>query len=379
MNDPYREWLRLQLAAEIGVREAEQLIEGAVVRRGWPALRPLGSRDVVAVLQDVYTTFRQRMGDARADRWLEGATTALAEFAQAVPSPAPPSTGTIAPAPGPVRWGRRAHDLPLLLSRAHAEIAARSLEGIRANPDLKNLERAAEWDVQATQAEVRRWETEELLGNLRAEHARIEVADQVRSARSQREVLRLSVEEVEGEARAGQSVGPQLAHNKLMLAQTDAFLDAFAPLIDETVAEAAPQAPTVNLEPSRFALAVPMHPNVLRARHQLNYAEWQAGEGHDPRVQHARAALTQAEREAAAQMESTLGAARAHQAAFQQLQHRFQDAEQRQLQLRRAGADALTLARHAFEAEQARSAARVQAHRLGEALRLLSALSGNAQ
>lgn len=379
MSDPYREWLRLQLAAEVGVREAEQTIESSIVRRGWPAMRPLGSRDVVAVLQDVYTNFRNTMGDARADRWLEGATTALASFAESTPSPAPPSTGTIAPAPGPVRWGRRAHDLPLLLARAHAEIAVRSLEGIRANPDLKNLERAAEWDVQATQAEVRRWETEELLSNLRADHARIEVADQVRSARSQREVLRLTVEEVEGEARAGRKVGPQMAHNKLMLSQTDAFLDAFAPLIDETVAEDDPQASILNLDSSRFALAVPMHPNVLRARHQLNYAEWQVGGGNDARVQSARAALTQAEREATAQTEGTLGAARAHQAAFQQLTQRFQDAQQGHDQLSRSGADALTLARHAFDAEQARLAARVQAHRLSEALRLLNALTGNAE
>ncbi|TSA86371.1 hypothetical protein FNU79_06825 [Deinococcus detaillensis] len=379
MTDSYREWLRLQLAAEVGVREAEQTIESSIVRRGWPAMRPLGSRDVVAVLQDVYTSFRNTMGDARADRWLEGATTALASFAELTPSPAPASTGTIAPAPGPVRWGRRAHDLPLLLARAHAEIAVRSLEGIRANPDLKNLERAAEWDVQATQAEVRRWETEELLSNLRADHARVEVADQVRSARSQREVLRLTVEEVEGEARAGRKVGPQMAHNKLMLSQTDAFLDAFAPLIDETVAAEDPKAPTINLDSSRFALAVPMHPNVLRARHQLNYAEWQAGGVNDGRVQNARAALVQAEREATAQTENTLGAARAHQAAFQQLMNRFHDAQLGHAQLSRSGADALTLARHSFDAEQARLAARVQAHRLSEALKLLYALTGNAE
>ncbi|WP_293914758.1 hypothetical protein [Deinococcus sp.] len=379
MNDPYREWLRSQLAAEIGVREAEQVIEGAVARRGWPALRPLGSRDVVAVLQDVYTSFTANMGEARADRWLEGATTLLAHFAESTPSPAPASTGTIAPAPGPVRWGRRAHDLPLLLARAHTEIAARSLEGIRANPDLRNLERAAEWDVQATQAEVRRWETEELLGNLRADHARVEVADQVRSARTQREVLRLTVEELGAEARSGRGVGPQLAHNKLMLTQTDAFLDAFSPLIDESVAEADPQVPSVSLETTRFALAVPMHPNVLRARHQLNYAEWQSGSsGSDQRVHNARSALAQAERDAAAQMESTLNSARAHQAAFNQLYARFQDITSRQAQLGRAGADALTLARHTFEAEQARSGARVQGHRLTEALRLLSALTGTA-
>lgn len=378
MSDPYREWLRSQLAAEVGVHEAETMIEQAVARRGWPPLRPLGSRDVVAALQDVYTHFRKTMGDARADRWLEGATTTLASFAESTPSPAPPSTGSIAPAPGPVRWGRRAQDLPLLLARAHAEIAVRSLEGIQANPDLKNLERAAEWDVQATQAEVRRWETEELLSNLRADHARTEISDQVRSARAQSEVLRLAVEEVEAEARGGRHVGPQLAHNTLMLSQTDAFLEAFAPLIDETISDQDPHAPLINLESSRFALAVPMHPNVLRARHQLNYAEWQAGGGSDPKVQNARAALVQAEREAAVQMESTLGAARVHQAAFQQLIHRYQDAKQRQEQLRRSGADALTLARLVFEAEQARLAARVQAHRLSEALRLLNALTGNA-
>ena len=376
MDDPYRQWLRLQLAAELGVREAERAIEGAVVRRGWPALRPLGSREVVAVLQDVYTNFRQQLGEARADRWLESTTQLLAEFAQNTPSPAPASTGIIAPAPGPVRWGRRAHDLPLLLARAHTEIAARSLEGIRANPDLRNLERAAEWDVQATQAEVRRWETEELLGNLRAEHARLEVADQVRSARAQLEVLRLTVAELESEA-PGQAVSPQLAHNKLMLSQTGAFLDAFAPLIDEAVADEEPETPQINLDATRFALAVPMHPNVLRARHQLNYAEWQSGGVGDARVQQARAALSQAEQEAAAQLDSTLGAARAHQAAFAQLRTRLEGMAARQAQLRRAGADPLSQARLAFDGQQARAAARVQAHRLKEALRLLSALTGN--
>jgi len=144
------------------------------------------------------------------------------------------------------------------------------------------------------------------------------------------------------------------------------------------VAEDDPETPNVSLETSRFALAVPMHPNVLRARHQLNYAEWQAGDTNDSRVQGARAALVQAEREAAAQMENTLGAARAHQAAFQQMLHRYRDAKLGEEQLRRSGADALTLSRHAFDAEQARLAARVQAHRLTEALRLLGALTGDA-
>ena len=377
MDDPYRQWLRLQLAAELGVREAERAIEGAVVRRGWPALRPLGSREVVAVLQDVYTNFRTQLGEARADRWLEGTTELLAEFAQSTPSPAPASTGVIAPAPGPVRWGRRAHDLPLLLARAHTEIAARSLEGIRANPDLRNLERAAEWDVQATQAEVRRWETEELLGNLRAEHARLEVADQVRSARAQLEVLRLTVAELETDT--PDSLTPQLAHNKLMLAQTGAFLSAFAPLIDEAVADDEPETAQINLDTTRFALAVPMHPNVLRARHQLNYAEWQSGGVGDARVVQARSALQQAEQEAAAQLESTLGAARAHQAAFTQLAARLEGLRARQAGLRRAGADALAQARLVFDTEQARAAARVQSHRLAEALRLLSALTGNLE
>lgn len=146
--------------------------------------------------------------------------------------PAQPTEGPIAPAPSPIRWGRRAHDLPLLLARSHAEIAGRSLAGIRANPDLRALERAAEWDVQATQAEVRRWETEEMLSRLRADHARIEVADQVAAAAAQAQLLDLNVRELEDAVRTSPAAAPRLAHTRLMAAQTHAFLDAFTPLID---------------------------------------------------------------------------------------------------------------------------------------------------
>ncbi|UQN06021.1 hypothetical protein [Deinococcus sp. QL22] len=72
----------------------------------------------------------------------------------------------------------------MLLARSHAETGMRSLGAIRSNPDLSALETAAEWDVQATQAEVRRWETEDMLTNLRADHARVEVADQVAASRA---------------------------------------------------------------------------------------------------------------------------------------------------------------------------------------------------
>ncbi|MBZ9749252.1 hypothetical protein GO986_18135 [Deinococcus sp. HMF7620] len=374
--DPYRDWLKARLSVELGVREAEQAVQGAIQRRGWPALRALGPRDVVAVLQDVYTLMRDEYGDARADKWLEGTTLDLARFAETMPVPAQPTPGPIAPAPRAVKWGRRAHDLPLLLARSHAEIAGRSLAAIRQNPDLRALERAAEWDCQATQAEVRRWETEEMLSKLRADHARLEVADQVAAAAAQSELLGLNVAELEEAAQAGQPVAGQLAHTRLMAGQTAAFLEAFTPLIDLNDADTPLTMLSVDLNTARFSLGVPLHPNVLRARHALNYAQWQAGDASEnaPQVVQAGRALHAAQQEAQAQLDGTLGAARAHQAALRDLAAQVEALERRALQLSQLGSDALSLARVRLEWRQVRTAARVQAHRLEEALRLLEAL-----
>ena len=375
-SDPYRDWLRARLSAELGVNEAEQIIQGAVQRRGWTALRALGPRDVVAVLQDVYARLRENYGDARADRWLEGTTLDLARFAETVPVPAQPTEGPIAPAPSPIRWGRRAHDLPLLLARSHAEIAGRSLAGIRANPDLRALERAAEWDVQATQAEVRRWETEEMLSRLRADHARIEVADQVAGAAAQAQLLDLNVRELQDALRDGQAVGPRLAHTQLMASQTHAFLTAFTPLIELADADTPLTMLDVDLAHARFSLGVPLHPNVLRARQALNYAQWHAGAAAEssPAVAQAQQALHAAQQEARAQLDGTLHAARAHQAALRDLRTQVETLERRATQLAQLGGDPVSLARVRLEWRQARTAARVQAHRLEEALKLLDAL-----
>nr|WP_254632685.1 hypothetical protein [Deinococcus sp. GbtcB9] len=318
---------------------------------------------------------REDYGDARADRWLEGTTLDLARFAETVPVPAQPTEGPIAPAPTPIRWGRRAHDLPLLLARSHAEIAGRSLAGIRADPDLRALERAAEWDVQATQAEVRRWETEEMLSRLRADHARIEVADQVAAAAAQAQLLDLNVRELEDAVRTGPAAAPRLAHTRLMAAQTHAFLDAFTPLIDLADADTPLTMLDVDLAHARFSLGVPLHPNVLRARQALNYAQWHAGDADgSPAVLQAHHALHLAQEEARAQLDTTLQAARAHQAALRDLKVQVETLERRAAQLQSLGGDPLSLARVRLEWRQARTAARVQAHRLEEALKLLDAL-----
>ena len=374
--DPYREWLRGRLSEELGVREAELTIQAAVQRRGWPAMRTLGPRDVVAVLQDVYELMRERVGDARADKWLEVTTVNLARFAETVPVPAEGLTQARPPTPSPVRWGRRAHDLPLLLARAHAEIAGRSLVAIRASAEMASLERAAQWDVQATLAEVRRWETENQLTRLRSDHARIEVSDQVTAAAAQATVLRLMVRELEEAARSGQSVAPQLAHNRLMASQTETFLGTFTPLI--RVADADTPLPAVNtdLDSARYLLGVPLHPNVLRARQALNYAQWQAGEAGDasPGVLSAQHELHLAENEAREQLEATLDAARKHQQTFHQLAAKATGLEQRATRLGAEGGDPLSIARVRLEWRQTRTAARVQAHRFTEATRFLEGL-----
>ncbi|ACO45918.1 hypothetical protein DEDE109153_02805 [Deinococcus deserti] len=377
-RDPYRDWLRARLSPETGVGDAEQVIEEAAQRRGWPAQRVLGPRDVVALMQDIYALVRALLGDPAAERWVEAATLDLATFAQSVPVPSQPVRGEIAPVlgAGPVRWGRRAHDLPLLLARSHAEIAGRSLEAIRANPDLSPLEDAAEWDMQATQAEVRRWETEEVLSSLRADHARVEVADQVAVAAAQAEVLHLTVRELEQLEAQGQPVGPRLAHTRLMSQQTDAFLASFSPLIRLDDADSPVEVPMMDLSSVRYSLGVPLHPAVLRARSQLNYARWQSGDQatEDPAVQQARAALAQAEHEAQAQLNATLSAARAHQRALEGLIRQVALLEKRVQSLRQTGRDKLGVARVVLEWRQTRSAARVQAHRLQEAASLLDAL-----
>lgn len=382
-RDPYRDWLRARLSPEVGPGAAEEVIEGAAQRRGWPAQRALGPRDVVGVMQDIYAMLRARVGDAAAERWVETATVDLATFAQSVPVPSQPVRGEIAPVPGagPVRWGRRAHDLPLLLARSHAEIAGRSLEAIRANPDLSPLEDAAEWDMQATQAEVRRWETEEVLSSLRSDHARVEVADQVAAAAAQAELLHLTVWELERAEAQGQQVGPRLAHTRLMSQQTDAFLASFSPLIRLDDADTPLEVPVLDLSSVRYSLGVPLHPAVLRARSQLNYARWQTSEqGHDaPAVEQARASLAQAEHEAQSQLNATLNAARAHQQALEGLVRQVTLLEKRIQSLRRSGGDQLGVARVVLDWRQTRSAARVQAHRLQEAASLLGALVSDSE
>ncbi|MFC5848243.1 hypothetical protein [Deinococcus petrolearius] len=392
-NDPYRQWLLARLGEEFGVREAERIIQEAVLRRGWTPGRPLGPRDVVAALQDVYRQMTEKGDEARADRWLQDTSRDLAQLAEAVPEPAAPQAGVGAqagaapevpvpavPVPQPAAWGRRAHDLPLMLARVHAQIAARSLNTIRADGAgaLGRLERAAEWDMQAAQAEVRRWETEALLSQLRAAHARAELADQVATARAQTEVLHLNIRELEELPRPGQSAAAQLAHARLTLSQTQTFLDAFGPLVGAQDADAPLSMLQLDLHSARFSLGVALHPDVLRARYGLNVALWQAGEaGEDaPSVHGARRELAQAEELAGAQLAATLNAARAHQAAMQDLARRTLDLETRAEKLARVGGDPLSRARLSLEWRQARAAARVQAGRLEETVALLEALVG---
>ncbi|MGY2892271.1 hypothetical protein [Deinococcus sp. UYEF24] len=411
MNDPYRDWLRKTLSPEMGLQKADQLVLGAVTRRGWPTMQAFGPREVVAVLQDVYASLREDMGDARADKWIEAATQSLSVFMQSVPAPV--TQEPVQPVRAPAKWGRRAHDLPLLLARVHNETAQRSLDAIRVTPELSGLERAAEWDVQATHAELRRWEAEDKLSTMRADHSQSETAEQVRSARVQERLLDLTVRELEAEIRASaaskgaasgwktQSGAPsqkdaslqtQLAHNRLMLSQTRAFLEVFAPLADEQGADTPAEMPDTDLEAQRLSVNVQLHPNVLRARHLLNYAEWQhrmadpqaTGSGSSgpaetevhPRILEARQVLAHAEAEAAQLLQSTLDTARQHQEQWLTLQARLLDAERRVTRLSKIGGDLLSLARVQFEAQQIRAAMRINANRLTEALGLLNALSG---
>lgn len=373
-HDPYREWLRTRLGKELGLPEAELAIEGAVLRRGWPALRALGPRDVVAVLQDVYSRLRQTIGDARADGWLQSTTVELADYAQTVPVPAQPTPGPIAPTPAPLRWGRRAHDLPLLLARAQTEIAGRSLAGIRADPELLSLAQTAEWDLQAAQAEVRRWEAEALLSSLKADHSRIEVADAVAAAAAQAEWLRLSVRELQVWSSRGQSVSTQLAHTQLILTQLDAFLEVFPPLINPADADLPLTAPGARLDGEFFELEVPLNPAVLRARHALKLAQWQAEADTDAAVAQARQALARAEAEARAQLEATLNVARTCHARFVPLYQQVGALEERMQMLGQLGGDPVSLARVRLEWRQQRAAARVQSHLLEQSMRLLEAL-----
>lgn len=376
-HDPYREWLRTRLGRELGLPGAEAAIQGAVQRRGWPALRALGPRDVVAVLQDVYSGLRQSAGDTRADAWLQRTTVDLAEYAQTVPVPAQPTPGPLAPAPTPAppRWGRRAHDLPLLLARANAEIAGRTLAAVRADATLAGLAGTAEWDVQAALAEVRRWETEEMLGSLRADQSRVEVADAVAAAAAQAGWLRLHVRELQAEERRGLGVGPQLAHARLTLTQLDAFLKAFVPLIDPGDADLPLSSPQARLDGAFFSLEVPLNPAVLRARHALKLAQWRAGADPAAAVTHAQHALDAAETEARAQLETTLQSARTAQARFAPLWDRVGALEERLRVLGQRGGDPLSLARARLDWRQARAAARVQAHLLEQATRWLEALA----
>ncbi len=392
IHDPYRDWLRQLLAAEIGHRQADQMIQAAVVGRGYPAMQAFGPREVVAVLQDMYAVLRSQMGDARADKWVEAATQELATFMQQVPAPQPAQDARPqAPEPvrAPVHWGRRAHDMPLLLARVHHETAQRSLDAIRVTPELSGLERAAEWDLQATQAELRRWEAEDRLSTLRSEHSRSEMAEQVRSARAQEHLLNLTVRELEEDLKGvrapllvdqpGQPIHPikmQLSHNRLMLAQTRAFLEVFSPLADDHGADEPPIIPAFDASTRHLRLSVQLHPNVLRARHALNYAQWQAGEQvhGDPRVRDAEAQLLRAESEAQGFIQGTLDTARHHQQQLVQLQERAAELERKLAQFRASAAEPVSVARVQFDAQQVRGGIRLHSNRLQEALSMLDAL-----
>lgn len=378
-TDPYRDWLRQRLGHEIGMQKADQLIQSAVQRRGWAAMRPLGPRDVIAVLQDLYQQLVEAKSAEYADQWLAQTSSDLAELAEKIPVPVALTQSTQPSTPRPIQWGRRAHDLPLMLARVHTEIAIRSLSAIRQNKDLARLERAAEWDVQATQAEVRRWETEEMLTKLRATHSRIEVADQVAAARAQAELLTLSQAQLENTPDEPHQKA-QLAHNLLMLTQTQAFLDAFGPMITEEEADTPLSMINIDLEHAKYSLGVPLHPNVLRARHGLNFALWQAREEgeQDPVVKEAQLALTQAENDAHQQLEATLNAAKLHQQTLIKLAQQVEELEQRALKLASLN-DPIGSARVRLEWRQTRAAARIQSNRLEEAVELLEALVNNTE
>ncbi|UQN06022.1 hypothetical protein [Deinococcus sp. QL22] len=182
--------------------------------------------------------------------------------------------------------------------------------------------------------------------------------------------------ELEGGKGREQATPAQLAHSRLMLIQTTSFLDAFAPLVAEEDADTPLTMLDMNLDNARFSLGVPLHPNVLRARHTLNYAQWQAGEqaNQAPAVADARRILAQAEAEAGAQLHATLDAARTHQTALRQLAQTVEALETRAVHLKSNGGDPLSLARVRFEWRQARASARIQSHRMEEAIRLLEAL-----
>lgn len=380
-SDPYRDWLRQRLGHEIGRQKADQVIQSAIQRRGWSAMRPLGPRDVIAVLQDLYQQLVDAKSAEYADQWLAQTSGDLAELAEKIPVPVPAITSPQPShtSPPPIQWGRRAHDLPLMLARVHAEIAIRSLASIRQNEVLSQLERAAEWDVQATQAEVRRWETEEMLTKLRASHARIEVADQVAAARAQAEFLTLSLSRLET-IHNEPNHQAQLTHNRLMLTQTQAFLDAFGPLVSERESDTPLNVLQVDLEHAKYSLGVPLHPNVLRARHGLNFTLWQTGDtnAQNPAVQEAQQALAQAEQDASQQLAATLNAAKTHQDALQQLATQVEELEQRALKLASLN-DPIGLARVRLEWRQARATARIQANRLEEAVELLEALVSHVE
>ncbi|CAM3409882.1 hypothetical protein DESA109040_11500 [Deinococcus saxicola] len=194
--------------------------------------------------------------------------------------------------------------------------------------------------MQATLAGVRRWETEKMLGNLRADHSRTEVADAVAAAAAQAEWLRLNVRELQTELTGGQNVMAQLAHARPTLTQLDAFLQAFTPQIDAGDADLPLLPCEARLDHDFFSLEVPLDPEVLRARHALKLAQWQA------------------------ETEPGTGSATA-QARFVPLRQQVGALEERLRVLGQRGGDPLSLARVQLEWRLKRVSARVQAQPAG--------------
>ncbi|MFC4452916.1 hypothetical protein [Deinococcus sonorensis] len=379
MSEVYRNWLREQLSAVLDPAEAELLVRRSVQRHGWGGTHVFGPREVVTTLQDVYVQLRQRLGEAQADRWVEHTTSELYRFMAQVP---PPDEAAPAAAPAvTVRWGRRAHDLPLLLARVNMEAAQHALETVHATPELMRvpgLLRAAEWDVQTARAELRRWEAEERLAALQAQHSRSELADELRSAQAQERLQDLTVRALEGELafeRAAQQRGSlpsgssgletQLAHQRLLLAQTRGFLAAFSSLTADM--------PTSPPQDQPFMAGSPLF-RVQQARvggtalaEQLTSLV--------PQARVAPSALTRIEDEVASLLHDTLETARRHQAQFTELRARSQLLEQRLSQLSSEQPDPLLLARVQVDVQQTGAAIRLHSDHLLEALSVLNSVA----
>lgn len=251
-------WLTHQLEYLLPPAQAERLSAHSLAQLGYSA------EDVQAaeLIQLLGLTLRSLKGSLPAPKLEEWTQHLLAELAQQV-------DGKMHP-PKPKR---SVEQQALDIARAHLDLAERNYAAMQLQPALQDLEQTAFWEMQASRAEVRRWETALYMNDLRVTHAEQELADQVATVREQQRLYELHIAELEALPEPTETQLQHLDHARLMANQAQHFLKRFTPLVvaDADAPLYLPEVPAEAITPE----SIERHPEVMRRQFDYQLAQWQ--------------------------------------------------------------------------------------------------------